>query len=53
MVDGLLHGALRLSDHPRAVVSALDTGEDRLLFGIEPQQAIQVVAVFRGAYALR
>lgn len=35
VVDGLLHGALRLSDHPRARVVRIDTARAAALAGVE------------------
>jgi selenium-dependent xanthine dehydrogenase len=34
-VDGMLHGAVRLSDHPRARVLSIDTSEAEALEGVE------------------
>jgi selenium-dependent xanthine dehydrogenase len=35
VVDGMLHGAVRLSDHPRARVLSIDTSEAKELEGVE------------------
>ncbi len=34
-VPGMLHGALRLADHPRAVVKRIDTSEAEAIVGVE------------------